>query len=198
MDDDSTMIIILLSVFVCCVCISISIGGGIAAPTTTAARTTTTKPVQTTTTKPVLTSAPASEITINGKENETISFGCPVNSGSISYGKDNNYITYNIPAKSTNLVVNNTTMGGDPIPGTVKEFTAKFICSEAREATTNPCWNCYLISNKTRQDSWNDAGSGGGLCGYSQNDASNTCNAWISNCGNMGGCTAYKVGQKPS
>ena len=67
--------------------------------------------------------------------------------------------------------------------------------------TTTPytgCWNCYLISNKTRQDSWNDAGNGGGLCGYSQNDASNTCNAWISNCGNMGGCTAYKVGQTPS
>ena len=68
--------------------------------------------------------------------------------------------------------------------------------------TTTPytgCWNCYLNTNKTRQDSWNDAGNGGGLCGYSsQNDASNTCNAWISNCGNMGGCTAYKVGQKPS
>ena len=81
-----------------------------------------------------------------------------------------------------------------PVPTTTTTTTTK-------APTTTPytgCWNCYLISNKTRQDSWNDAGNGGGLCGYSQNDASNTCNAWISNCGNMGGCTAYKVGQKPS
>ena len=151
----NTTIIIL--VVIVCVCISISIGGGIgiyfvtqtttttttAAPTTTktTAAPTTTKataaPTTTTTTAaPAGTSAPASEKerTINGKENETINFGCPVKSGSISYGKDNKYITYNIPAKITNLVVNNTTMGGDPIPGSAKEFTAKFICSEAKEA----------------------------------------------------------------
>jgi hypothetical protein len=138
---DTTIIIIL--VVIVCVCISISIGGGIGiyfatqttTTTTTAAPTTTKTTAAPTTTKttaaPAGTSAPASEKerTINGKENETINFGCPVKSGSISYGKDNKYITYNIPAKITDLVVNNTTMGGDPIPGIAKEFTAKFICS---------------------------------------------------------------------
>lgn len=59
-------------------------------------------------------------------------------------------------------------------------------------------WNCYLNRDNTRQDSWNDSGSGGGLGGASQIDASNTCNAWISNCGNYGGCTAYKVGTAPN
>jgi hypothetical protein len=58
-------------------------------------------------------------------------------------------------------------------------------------------WNCYLNSDKSRQDNWNDDLKGGGLPNMSQNDASNTCNNWISNCGNLGGCTAYKVGTKP-
>ena len=63
-----------------------------------------------------------------GMENETANFNCEVDSGAITYGAQGKTITYNIPTGTRSVVVNNTTMGNDPIFGVLKSWNAKYKC----------------------------------------------------------------------
>ena len=64
---------------------------------------------------------------LSGRE-ETVTFGCPIQSGSIRYGAEGKNLFKNLERGSTRFTVNPTTMGGDPIPGAVKDWTADYIC----------------------------------------------------------------------
>jgi hypothetical protein len=77
----------------------------------------------------------ASEYTKVGIENQTVDFGCPVKSGFITYGST---ADYKIPSGTTTLTINNTSMGGDPAHGIVKEWVAKYQCSAPAAGTPAP------------------------------------------------------------
>lgn len=70
-----------------------------------------------------------------GIEGGTVNFTCSPNTtmsgGTINYGvSGKNIINYTIPAGTTSLIINNTTMGQDPAPGVQKTYTGSYNCTQ--------------------------------------------------------------------
>jgi hypothetical protein len=70
---------------------------------------------------------------LHGNENDTATFTCPsgksLTTGTVIYGTQPNHIvTYSIPAGTTSMAINSTTMGQDPNVGVGKTWGASYTC----------------------------------------------------------------------
>jgi Ricin-type beta-trefoil lectin domain len=181
---------ILILVIVCCLCIFSSIIAGIAAffinqssakaPTKTAGGNTTTRtnPATATNTNPTATNPTATNPTTTNPTPIVAPVTCAL--------AKQDYLARYKDVKDS---------GGDA--WTHYKTAGK---KEGRTWNGPYCdiyWNCYRNTDLKRIDAYNDDGFGGGLMNLTKSDASNTCNDYLSDCGNSGGCTAYLANTKP-
>jgi hypothetical protein len=64
----------------------------------------------------------------NGVDGAEIGFPCPIREGNVTYGANGKTYTKALPIGINKFTVNSSTMGGDPIPGVAKSWSASYAC----------------------------------------------------------------------
>jgi hypothetical protein len=213
----NTTIIIIILVIVCCASLSISIGGGIfvVSQTTTTPKTTIVTPTLTSSTPVPIIKEESQEIITSttpapttGTPAPTTGTPAPTSTTPAPYNIWQCYLNSNKTRRDT---YNDDGKNGFMRDQAFTQENANDFCNAyvsdcgnmggctahnyiAEKEPTN-AWQCYLNSDKTRRDTYNDSGKNGFVReqAFTQANANEFCNAYVSDCANMGGCTAYKT-----
>ena len=118
---------------------------------------------------------------LSGRQEE-VTFGCAIHGGAIKWGAKDKFITKILEPGLTTFTVNPTTMGGDPIAGEIKDWTADYICDSNRTLIPTPA--------PTQAGNSCSSSINGGVCSEMK---SNHCKAVMQGDGNF---VVYSNGTK--